>query len=154
MLNRKLYLLMMIMALLGLFLAACGSSEEEPEEGAETVTETEEETEAEPTEEPMAEEEEVMEEEEMAEPDYDTSIYGVIDDIDLEGVTVVFWHQHSGAREEELIKIVDEFNASNEWGIVVEARNEGGYDDIYNKMIAGLSSGELPALVVAYQNQA
>ena len=40
MLNRKLYLLMMIMALLGLFLAACGSSEEEPEEGAETVTET------------------------------------------------------------------------------------------------------------------
>ncbi|MCB0009087.1 MAG: extracellular solute-binding protein [Anaerolineales bacterium] len=154
MLNRKLYLLMMIMALLGLFLAACGSSEEEPEEGAETVTETEEEAEAEPTEEPMAEEEEVMEEEEMAEPDYDTSIYGVIDDIDLEGVTVVFWHQHSGAREEELIKIVDEFNASNEWGIVVEARNEGGYDDIYNKMIAGLSSGELPALVVAYQNQA
>ena len=56
--------------------------------------------------------------------------------------------------EEQLLAIVEEFNATNEYGITVEARNEGGYGDIYNKMIAGLTSGELPGLVVAYQNQA
>ncbi|MEM7112172.1 MAG: extracellular solute-binding protein [Chloroflexota bacterium] len=85
---------------------------------------------------------------------YDTDVYGVIDDIDLTGANVVFWHQHSGGREEQLLALVDEFNASNEWGITVEARNEGGYGDIYDKMIAGLTTGELPGLVVAYQNQA
>jgi multiple sugar transport system substrate-binding protein len=49
---------------------------------------------------------------------------------------------------------VDEFNATNPYGIFVEARNEGGYNDIYNKMIAGLTTGEVPGLTVAYQNQA
>ena len=106
----------------------------------------------EPTEEPMEEPTEVPMEEPMV--DYDTDIYGVIDDIDLEGATVIFWHQHSGAREEELAKIVEDFNATNEYGITIEAINEGGYGDIYNKMIAGLTSGEVPGLIVAYQNQA
>lgn len=86
--------------------------------------------------------------------DYDTEIYGMIDEVDLDGTTVVFWHQHSGTREEELLTIVEEFNQTNEYGITVEARNEGGYGDIYNKMVTGLTSGELPGLVVAYQNQA
>ena len=90
----------------------------------------------------------------MVAVDYDTAVYGVIDDVDLTGANVVFWHQHSGGREEELMAMVDEFNANNEWGITVEARNEGGYGDIYDKMIAGLTTGELPGLVVAYQNQA
>jgi multiple sugar transport system substrate-binding protein/sn-glycerol 3-phosphate transport system substrate-binding protein len=90
----------------------------------------------------------------MVEVNYDTEVYGKIDEVDLTGANVVFWHQHSGGREEELMAIVDEFNATNEWGITVEARNEGGYGDIYDKMIAGLTTGELPGLVVAYQNQA
>jgi multiple sugar transport system substrate-binding protein len=107
-------------------------------------------------EEAMGEAEEVMEEEpeEMDEPDYDTSVYGHIDEIELDGAFVVFWHQHTGAREEQLQEIVDEFNATNPYGIIVEARNEGGYNDIYNKMIAGLTTGEVPGLTVAYQNQA
>lgn len=91
---------------------------------------------------------------EAAAIDYDTDVYGVIDEIDLTGANVVFWHQHTGGREEQLLALVDEFNATNEWGITVEARNEGGYGDIYDKMIAGLTTGELPGLVVAYQNQA
>ena len=74
--------------------------------------------------------------------------------VDPTGATVLFWHQHTGAHGQELAKIVDEFNASNEWGITVTAENAGSYDDIYNKMIAGLTSGELPNLTVAYQNQA
>ncbi|NOG50006.1 MAG: extracellular solute-binding protein [Chloroflexi bacterium] len=76
------------------------------------------------------------------------------ENVDPSGQTVVFWHQHSGAREEELAKIVADFNASNEWGITVEAINQGSYDDIYNRMTVSLASGEaLPNLVVAYANQ-
>jgi multiple sugar transport system substrate-binding protein len=104
---------------------------------------------------------EAMDEEEMDEPDeidepdeMDDPIYGNIDEIELDGAFVIFWHQHTGAREEQLLEIVDEFNATNPYGIIVEARNEGGYSDIYNKMIAGLTTGEVPGLTVAYQNQA
>lgn len=84
----------------------------------------------------------------------DPAIYGNIADIDLNGVTVTFWHQHTGARGEELAAIVDEFNATNPYGIIVVATNEGEYSDIYDKMIAGLTTGNVPSLVVAYQNQA
>ncbi len=77
-------------------------------------------------------------------------------DVDPSGVTVEFWHQHTGAREAQLIEIVEDFNESNEWGITVEASNQGGYGDIFQKMNLGLAAGggELPDLVVAYQNQA
>ncbi|GAB4265777.1 MAG: hypothetical protein Kow0080_06290 [Candidatus Promineifilaceae bacterium] len=176
--KRKFSILFVVLAmLLALFLVACGGAEnleqavnEAAEQSQEVVDEpaaeepaAEEPTAEEPAaeepaaEEPAAEEpaaEEPAAEEPMAEPDYDTAVYGNIDEIDLTGATVVFWHQHSGGREEELQKIVDEFNQTNEYGITVEARNEGGYGDIYDKMIAGLTSGELPGLVVAYQNQA
>lgn len=82
--------------------------------------------------------------------------YDSIDPASLDGVVVTFWHQHSGAREEELIEIINEFNETNEYGIVVEASNQGGYGDIFQKMNLGLVGGgeELPSLVVAYQNQA
>jgi multiple sugar transport system substrate-binding protein len=81
---------------------------------------------------------------------------GSYDDVDPSGATVVFWHQHSGGREEELMAIVEAFNSTNEFGITVEASNQGGYGDIFQKMNLGLVGGgeELPQLVVAYQNQA
>jgi multiple sugar transport system substrate-binding protein len=78
---------------------------------------------------------------------------GELAGIDPTGATVVYWHQHSGGREERLNEMVANFNENNPWGITVEASNQGSYGDIYSKVIAGLSSGELPTLVVAYQNQ-
>jgi multiple sugar transport system substrate-binding protein/sn-glycerol 3-phosphate transport system substrate-binding protein len=76
------------------------------------------------------------------------------DEVDPTGANVVFWHQHSGGRQEQLDKIVADFNANNEWGITVEALNQGSYDDIYQRMTTSLASGEaLPNLVVAYSNQ-
>lgn len=82
--------------------------------------------------------------------------YDSIDPAALDGVVVEFWHQHSGEREEELMAIVEDFNANNEYGIVVNASNQGGYGDIFQKVNLGLVGGgeELPQLVVAYQNQA
>ncbi len=79
---------------------------------------------------------------------------GPLAGIDPAGQTVVYWHQHTGARVAILDAQVARFNAENPWGITVEATNQGGYSDIYRKMLAGLVSGELPNLVVAFQGQA
>lgn len=81
------------------------------------------------------------------------------EDVDPTGQTVRFWHQHTGARDAQLQVIVEQFNATNEYGIVVEATNEGSYDDIYNKVTTILGAGgniaeQLPEIVVAYGNQA
>lgn len=79
---------------------------------------------------------------------------GPLAGIDPTGVEFEWWHQHGGSREERLNELITEFNDNNPWGIVVNASNQGGYGDIYQKVIAGLTTGELPTLVVAYQNQA
>ena len=78
---------------------------------------------------------------------------GELAGVDPSGQTVVWWHNHSGSREEKLMAIVDQFNADNECGIVVEPQNQGGYGDIREKVNAGIAAGEVPAaLLVGYQN--
>ena len=54
----------------------------------------------------------------------------------------------------ELLKVVDEFNATNEYGITLTAEYAGGYGDIFTKMLPILNTAEVPDVVVAYQNQA
>lgn len=76
------------------------------------------------------------------------------DEVDPSGQTVVFWHQHAQEREEALNQIVQEFNETNEYGITVQAEYQGGYGDIFNKMLNVLNTPDAPNLVVAYQNQA
>jgi multiple sugar transport system substrate-binding protein/sn-glycerol 3-phosphate transport system substrate-binding protein len=77
---------------------------------------------------------------------------GALAGVDPRGQTVVWWHQHSGSREEGLAGMIAEFNSTNECGITIEAQNQGGYNDIRDKMNAGIATGELPGLVVGYQN--
>ena len=76
------------------------------------------------------------------------------DEVDPSGQTVTFWHQHSQEREAELEAIVQQFNETNEWGITVEAEYQGGYGDIFQKMLPLIGTDSTPNLVVAYQNQA
>ncbi len=76
------------------------------------------------------------------------------ENVDPTGQTIVFWHQHSGIRQDMLREIVTEFNATNEHGITVIEENQGGYGDIFNKMILLVGTTDTPDLVVAYQNQA
>ncbi len=76
------------------------------------------------------------------------------ENVDPTGQTVSFWHQHSRERETALQEIVDRFNAENEYGITVVAEYQGGYDDIFQKMVTLLGTNETPNIVVAYQNQA
>ncbi|MBN1956161.1 MAG: ABC transporter substrate-binding protein [Anaerolineae bacterium] len=87
-------------------------------------------------------------------PTYDTSVYGDLENLDPSGQIVTYWHQHSGEREEVIQAMIDDFNATNEWGITVQGEFAGGYDEIYSKNVAGIPAGEVPDLSVAYQNQA
>ncbi|HET8986826.1 MAG TPA: extracellular solute-binding protein [Trueperaceae bacterium] len=76
------------------------------------------------------------------------------ENVDPTGQTVTFWHQHTRERETALLEIIDEFNQSNEYGITVVAEYQGGYGDIFQKMLALLGTSDTPNIVVAYQNQA
>jgi len=76
------------------------------------------------------------------------------ENVDPTGQTITFWHQHTQEREEALNQIVSDFNANNEYGITIEAAYQGGYGDIFNKMLPLLNTMDVPDLVVAYQNQA
>jgi multiple sugar transport system substrate-binding protein len=175
--NRKLFTLFMLLALLiPVVLTACGGTgdieqaveeaaqqveEAAPtvqaavEEAAPTVEAAVEEAMEEPTEEPMEEPTEEPMEEPMAEVDYDTDVYGMIDEIDLSGAQVTFWHRYdSGGRLETMDEICAEFNSTNEYGITVECLPIGHYSILYDNMISALTTGEVPDLIVAYQNQA
>ncbi len=107
---------------------------------------------------PAAQAPAAMEEEAAAEEAMDTGLCapaseGPLAGIDPRGQTIVWWHQHSGSREEKLSVIVEDFNANNECGIVLDAQNQGGYNDIRDKVNASTASGEQPAsLLVGYQN--
>ncbi|MBK9049636.1 MAG: extracellular solute-binding protein [Chloroflexi bacterium] len=119
---------------------------EEPTE--EVMEEPTEEVAAEATEEPVAEPTEEVAMEPCA-PATDGPLAGV----DPRGQTIVWWHNHSGGREEGLIEMVAEFNETNECGITLEAQNQGSYNDIRDKVNASTAAGEAPAaLVVGYQN--
>lgn len=73
--------------------------------------------------------------------------------VDPTGASIVWWHNHSGSREENMLPLIDQFNSSNPCGITVEAQNQGSYNDIRDKVNASAAAGELPAaLVVGYQN--
>jgi multiple sugar transport system substrate-binding protein len=73
--------------------------------------------------------------------------------IDPSGQTVIFWHVwYSEPVKSGMVALVDEFNATNEWGITVEALDQGNYSDTEDLMNAAIQSGDLPDLVVAYGN--
>ena len=102
---------------------------------------------------PAAMEEESSASEAMDEGPCAPAMDGPLAGIDPRGQTIVWWHQHSGSREEKLAVIVEDFNTNNECGIVLDAQNQGGYNDIRDKVNASTASGEQPAsLIVGYQN--
>lgn len=135
---KKISFLLTTLMVLVLIISACAPAATEepvaPEEPMEepvapiaTVAEPVEEPVEEPTEEPMVEQ-------------------------PLAGTVVDFWHVYSDAPGEGLQTLVDEFNATNEYGITVEALNQGNYGDIEDKFNAGIQSGDLPDVVMAYTN--
>lgn len=130
---RKLLTFVIVLALALPLLAACGPK-------------------ATPTEQPT--EEPVVEEPTAVPLAYDEEIYGDLENLDPSGQTVVYWYQHTRSREELMLSMIDEFNRTNEWGITVQGESQGGYGELYQKIIAGIPAHQLPSMAVAYQNQA
>lgn len=114
-------------------LAACGGG----------ATEVPTETVAPPT--------EVMEEptEEMEEPEGPVTML----EGNPEGQTITFWHaMSSGANLEGMTAVVDEFNATNEYGITVEPVAQGSQGDLETAVNGAIATGELPNLTMGFPN--
>ena len=99
--------------------------------------------------------EEEPEVEEVVEPEVEEVVEPEIVEepmMDISGTTVQFWHVYGEGdpRNEAMLAIVDEFNANNEYGITVEALDQGGYSDVEDKVNAGIQSGDLPQIAQAY----
>lgn len=77
----------------------------------------------------------------------------MVPEVDPSGQTVSFWHVWgTGTTGEGLTVLVDEFNATNEWGITVDAVDQGRYSDLEDAMNAAIQSGDVPNIVVGYTN--
>lgn len=132
--KKLLYIAGLLVLVFGLLLSACGGNEvaDNTENMPENTTENE-----------VVNNTEDMEEEEMEEEE---------PMMDLSGTTVTFWHVYGegDSRKAVIDAIVEEFNATNEYGITVEALDQGQYNDVADKVNAGLTSGDLPNIVQAY----
>ena len=132
--TNKLSFLVIVVVIMSLALAACKPAPAPaPEQPA-----VEEPAVVEPTEAPVVEEP-------VAEP---------VEEVNpLEGVTIQFWHVYGeGKPMEGMMALVDEFNKTNEYGITVEALDQGQYGDVEDKMNAAILSGDLPDILMAYTN--
>ncbi|MGD1994504.1 MAG: extracellular solute-binding protein [Anaerolineae bacterium] len=91
----------------------------------------------------------------VTEPGEDAGgVYGDLESLDPSGRVVTYWYQVTGHREETLLAMIDDFNAVNEWGIVVRGEYAGQLDEIYHEIVAGIPSGRVPDLAVASPDQA
>jgi len=69
------------------------------------------------------------------------------------GQTITFWHVWgTGSVAEGMTALVDDFNATNEYGITVEAVDQGRYGDAEDAFNAAIQSGDLPNVIVGYTN--
>ena len=71
-----------------------------------------------------------------------------------EPVTIEMWHYMNGKQAETLQEIVDDFNATNDKGITVNAVAQGNIPDLNKKVIAAGQSNTLPAIVNVYPDLA
>jgi len=68
-----------------------------------------------------------------------------------EPVEIEFWHAMSGPHEEAINKFAENFNNENE-NITVKPVNQGGYDDLEQKIMAAAKAGSLPDISQAVTN--
>ena len=70
---------------------------------------------------------------------------------DLEGISVNFWHNWS---QDRIAPLVNEFNAKNNWGIVVNASLYDSSNDLSEALLAKLPGSDPPQVAVGYIDQA
>lgn len=71
-----------------------------------------------------------------------------------EPTTIEMWHYMSGAQQDALQSIIDEFNATNTMNITVNAVSQGKIVDMNKKVIAASQSHTLPAIINVYPDLA
>lgn len=67
-------------------------------------------------------------------------------------VTVQFWHGMSGGLEDELKSLTDKFNSGNGRSITVKLVNQGAYGDLQKKLMASIAAKTLPDVAQVYNN--
>ncbi len=76
-----------------------------------------------------------------------------VDGTDLPtGVEIDFWHIQATIYGEAITEMVQEFNATNEWGIVVNESFKGSYQELNQAVRAALAGGGAPDVSMAYEN--
>ena len=73
-------------------------------------------------------------------------------DAPAEQVEISFWHAMSGVNEEAIQKITDDFMAQNS-NVKVTLMNQGGYRDLFDKLMASAKANQLPNLAQIYSNR-
>ena len=123
----KKLLALLLSAMMTVSMAACGSQPAEPaDSNASAPTQNTEEEKPEETKESDASSEEPVE--------------------------ISFWHAMSGPNEEAIKKITDDFMAENP-NIKVTLMNQGGYRDLFDKLMASAKADQLPNLAQIYSNR-
>ncbi len=69
--------------------------------------------------------------------------------VDPRGQVIAFWHPYSGHREEVLLALLDEFNATNPWRITVVGESAGSTVALYQAIEERIETGSLPDLSIA-----
>lgn len=77
-----------------------------------------------------------------------------LNDADFRGVVVRYWYTWPGAGNAAMKALVDEFNLSNQWKIVIVPVSLDSPDEMSNEMSAALASDNAPDLAVGYLHQA
>ncbi len=75
-------------------------------------------------------------------------------DEDLRGTVIHFYHAWSGESGKVIRQLVDEFNLSNRWGIVVVPVMHSSYDELNAELDISLAQRNPPDLAAAYLHQA
>lgn len=155
--NRKVLIVCILLALLLSLATACKKSDEKPPQTPKTTTEAAtpapgETTTPEST--PDAQTPKTPPATLTPPPPYDVARYGYLETLDPGGQEVLFWHPYTGAREELMLTLIDEFNRANEWGITVVGETWGSYDAVQQQLAAGMAAQTLPSLAVASPDHA
>lgn len=70
----------------------------------------------------------------------------------IEETEITFWHAMSGVNEEAIQKIADDFMAQNK-NVKVNVVNQGGYLDLFDKLMASAKADQLPTMTQIYSNR-
>ncbi len=69
-----------------------------------------------------------------------------------EAVEIDFWHAMSGANQEAMQKITDDFMAKNP-NIKVNLINQGKYTELFDKLMASAKANQMPVISQVYSNR-